>query len=369
MQRVSDVNAMGYVAPAAAPEYVPNTFARDPAYGYNEGPQINPSVPLQPQLQQHNFNPNYNNPPAPTNYYDSYSNNKPNAYTPAPGYPNAPPAYGQPSIYAPNVPPNIAPSNAVIGGAPFAMLNEPMVQDMALQYGQKLADHGKQLVESQFEKYVPVTRLKYYFAVDNNYVVKKLMLLFFPFTHRVSVQFAWGIQLLSSQFCINFVCSLQDWSLKYDQDNPVQPRYDINAPDLYIPTMAYITFVVLAGLVMGKYSRSYFPHRKICFITDFGRFSHFPGMQNRFSPEQLGIISSSALAYSLFELIIYSITLYVANISTTLKTLDLLSFAGYKFAMIDVCILVSILFKRLGYYSMFLYSSITLTFFLVSHPM
>lgn len=44
---------------------------------------------------------------------------------------------------------------------------------------------GKQLVESQFEKYVPVTRLKYYFAVDNNYVVRKLILLLFPFTHRV----------------------------------------------------------------------------------------------------------------------------------------------------------------------------------------
>lgn len=89
-------------------------------------------------------------------------------------------------------------------------------------------------------------------------------------------------------------------------------------------------------------------------------------MQNQFTPEQLGIISSSALAYSIFELIIYSITLYVANISTTLKTLDLLSFAGYKFAVIDVCILVSIVFKRLGYYSMFIYSSITLIFFLVS---
>ncbi len=69
----------------------------------------------------------------------------------------------------------------------FAMLQQPMVQDMAMQYGQKLADHGKQLVESQFEKYVPVTRLKYYFAVDNKYVVNKLRLLFFPFTHSVSI--------------------------------------------------------------------------------------------------------------------------------------------------------------------------------------
>lgn len=188
VQRVSDINAMGYASTSTAPGYVPNTFAPDPAYGYHDGSQTNASVPIQPQ-QQRNLNANYNNPTAPTNYYDSYSNNKPTAYAPATGYPNAQPTYGQPSIYDPNIVPNIAPSNAGIGTAPFAILNEPIVQDMAIQYGQKLADQGKQLVESQFEKYVPVTRLKYYFAVDNNYVVKKLMLLFFPFTHRVRVRF------------------------------------------------------------------------------------------------------------------------------------------------------------------------------------
>lgn len=119
----------------------------------------------------------------------------------------------------------------------------------------------------------------------------------------------------------------------------MQPRYDVNAPDLYIPTMAYITYVVLAGLVLG--------------------------MQDRFSPEQLGILASSALAYTLFELIIYSITLYVTNIPTTLKTLDLLAYSGYKFAIIVTCILVSILFQRVGYYVTLLYCSLTLSCFLV----
>lgn len=206
MQRVSDINAMGYVSTAPAPEYVPNTFVADPAYG----PQINATVPIQPQ-QQPNFNPNYNNPAAPANYYEPYSNNKPTAYAAPPVYPSPQSAYGQPSIY-----PNIASNNAGIGAAPFAMLNEPMVQGMALEYGQKLADHGKQLVESQFEKYVPVTRLKYYFAVDNNYVVKKLMLLFFPFTHRVRVSFSlnhayiWSFRdfnfhTLTHAFCIHLV--------------------------------------------------------------------------------------------------------------------------------------------------------------------
>jgi len=159
-----------------------------------------------------------------------------------------------------------------------------------------------------------VTRLKYYFAVDNKYVVNKLRLIFFPFTHK-------------------------DWTVRYDHDNPVQPRFDLNAPDLYIPTMAYITYVVLAGFILG--------------------------MQSRFSPEQLGIISSSALAYTLFELIIYSIVLYVTNITTSLKTLDLLALAGYKFPVIVACIATSIIFKRIGYYSTLFYSGITLFFFLL----
>lgn len=193
----------------------------------------------------------------------------------------------------------------------FAMFQQPIVQDMALQYGQRLADQGKE----QLEKYIPITRLKYYFAVDNKYVINKIRLLFFPFTHR-------------------------DWSLKYDQDNPVQPRYDINAPDLYIPLMAYITYVVLAGLVLG--------------------------MQDRFSPEQLGIQASSALAYAIMELIVYSLTLYIGNIQTMLKTLDLVAFAGYKFVIINACLVVSILFRSSGYYLCLLYASITLAFFLVS---
>lgn len=90
------------------------------------------------------------------------------------------------------------------------------------------------------------------------------------------------------------------------------------------------------------------------------------GMQNQFTPEQLGVISSSALAYSIFEMIVYSITLYVSNITASMKTLDLLAFCGYKFVTINLCILISIIFKRFGYYLALLYTSFSLCFFLVS---
>lgn len=29
--------------------------------------------------------------------------------------------------------------------------------------------------------------------------------------------------------------------MKYEQNEPVQPKFEVNAPDLYIPVMAYVT--------------------------------------------------------------------------------------------------------------------------------
>lgn len=154
--------------------------------------------------QQQYPNSNFNNQPQyPNTNFNNQPQFDPSGQQPPQGYPQ-----GQQNMMGNN----------------FGM--NPMMQDMAFQYGQKLADQGKELVNKEFEKYVSVTKLKYYFAVDNRYVMNKLRLLFFPFAHK-------------------------DWSLKYDQENAVQPRYDLNAPDLYIPTMGYITYVVLAGFILG----------------------------------------------------------------------------------------------------------------------
>lgn len=62
------------------------------------------------------------------------------------------------------------------------LMAEPLVANMAMQYGDALVGTGKQ----HLEKYVPITALKYYFAVDTDYVFMKLALLFFPFTHKVN---------------------------------------------------------------------------------------------------------------------------------------------------------------------------------------
>ncbi|KAF7419167.1 hypothetical protein HZH68_001820 [Vespula germanica] len=190
------------------------------------------------------------------------------------------------------------------------ILSQPVVTNMAVQYGNALVGSGKQ----QFEKYVPVRALKYYFAVDTNYVFGKLAILFFPFTHK-------------------------DWTVKYEQDVPMQPRYEKNAPDMYIPMMSFLTYVVLAGLVLGA--------------------------QERFSPEQLSILASSVLAWGIIELIVHTVSLYVMNIETSLATLDLLAYCGYKYVGINAALLSSLPFRKFGYYAALLYFSATLAFFLM----
>lgn len=39
----------------------------------------------------------------------------------------------------------------------------------------------------QLDRFIPITKLKYYFAVDTVYVGKKLGLLVFPYMHEVSL--------------------------------------------------------------------------------------------------------------------------------------------------------------------------------------
>ncbi|VVC88345.1 unnamed protein product [Leptidea sinapis] len=186
--------------------------------------------------------------------------------------------------------------------------------DMALQYGNQLAAQGKEVMQRELGKYVPVSRLRYYFAVDTRYVMKKLMLIILPFTHK-------------------------EWMVKYDQDSPVQPRYDVNAPDLYIPSMGYLTYVLLAGFMLG--------------------------LQHRFSPEQISIQASSALAYIIFEMVLYLATLYITNTTTSLKTLDLLAYSGYKYTTMICCLVAGLLLGPTGYYCSLLYCSLALSYFLV----
>lgn len=178
------------------------------------------------------------------------------------------------------------------------LLSDPM-SNLAMAYGSSLASHGKEMMDKNLDRFIPISKLKYYFAVDTVYVGKKLGLLVFPYMH-------------------------DNWEVNYQQDTPVAPRFDINAPDLYIPVMGFITYVLVAGLALGT--------------------------QNRFSPEILGIQASSALVWLIIEVLAVLLSLYLVTVNTDLTTIDLVAFSGYKYVGMIVGVVAGLLFGRTGYY-------------------
>nr|SVE73736.1 EOG090X0ATU [Daphnia atkinsoni] len=235
-----------------------------------------------------------------------------------------PPGMYNPAVQAP-MSPNYYPQQGIpfmpMGGGneqnnfsmPTQFLQNPVMANMAMQYGQSLVGQGKEALDRELNKYVSTSRIKYYFSVDTAYVGKKLALLVFPFTHR-------------------------DWSVKYNPDEPVQPRYEVNAPDLYIPVMAFFTYLLIGGVSLG--------------------------IQERFSPEVLGIQASTALIWALLEVFVIWVTLYVMNIQTKLSSFDILAFSSYKYVGMVIAVIASFIMPS-AFILTLAYVSAAITFFLV----
>lgn len=194
-----------------------------------------------------------------------------------------------------------------------ALLSDPM-SNLAMAYGSSLASQGKEMMDKNLDRFIPISKLKYYFAVDTVYVGKKLGLLVFPYMH-------------------------ENWEVSYQQDTPVAPRFDINAPDLYIPVMGFITYILVAGLALGT--------------------------QNRFSPEILGIQASSALVWLIIEVLSVLLSLYLVTVNTDLTTIDLVAFSGYKYVGMIVGVVAGLLFGRTGYYLTLLWCCISIFVFMI----
>lgn len=200
-------------------------------------------------------------------------------------------------------------------GAPFAnMVPGGINPDLLYAAGSSVLNHYGSDFQEKSKTWIS-EKLKYFFAVDTAYVAKKLILLFFPFTHT-------------------------EWSVRYAADGPIAPKDDVNAPDLYIPSMAFVTFILLAGFLLGT--------------------------GDEFSPEKLGIIASSALAWLLMEVFIIMTALYLLSISCALGFFHLLAYSSYKFVPMVAAMLFSYIFNSNAVYSLILlYTSVSLAFFLL----
>uniref|UniRef100_A0A7S1TS60 Protein YIF1 n=1 Tax=Phaeomonas parva TaxID=124430 RepID=A0A7S1TS60_9STRA len=157
--------------------------------------------------------------------------------------------------------------------------------------------------------------LKYYFSVNNSYVLRKLGILIMPWNKK-------------------------RWARETSDDGDVnkkfaRPLHDENAPDLYIPLMALVTFVLVTGFVKGT--------------------------GGEFSPDVLqNVLTSCAVTDVLLMLIMYG-GLFFTQLSV--PTLDLYAYTGYKYFALCVVTLVSLILGSLGYYVALLYMAAALGYF------
>lgn len=159
------------------------------------------------------------------------------------------------------------------------------------------------------------SNLHNYFDVTNSYVLNKIMLILLPFSQP------------------------QEWRQEVDENgHPGSPRYNLHAPDLYIPLMSYVTFVLLAGVSAG--------------------------WKGNFAPDYLGMAASSGIVVIMLEMMILYGGFYLLQ-SAMPTPLDLLAYSGYKFLPCVVNQAVSLLLGAEVYYPVYCFTTGMLGMFMV----
>jgi hypothetical protein len=194
-------------------------------------------------------------------------------------------------------------------------------------------------IENQFNRYVSIPALKHYFNVSNSYVINKLGLVLFPWRHK-----PWSRQ----QARLTTASTGPDGQISHQQYSSMflPPRDDINSPDMYIPVMALVTYILLSAMLAG--------------------------FRGNFHPELLGATTTTAIAVIVFEIICLKLAMYILSINNDSQLVDLVAYSGYKFVGIIVTLVASeILTPGKGTGSWvgwvaFIYTFLANAFFLVS---
>ncbi|MES1915122.1 MAG: hypothetical protein MHM6MM_007111 [Cercozoa sp. M6MM] len=213
---------------------------------------------------------------------------------------------------AQQMPPQAQPGNSMsLPAAPSMLFNDATMQ-AAAQIG---VGQLRNFAQSKIG-FLSLTPLKPYFAVDNGYVLRKLQLLLFPWRTSDAPPSYAPPGAAPSSAC---------------------PRDDVQAPDLYIPCMAFVTYALLMSYLIG---------------------ADRTARGEEFSPEQISasagtVVVLLAIEALLFKFLVYMFVSTPSQLSPTsamgqqnqappqqLSLLDLLCFLGYKFVAIDACLLV-----------------------------
>ncbi|KAJ2613948.1 Transport protein yif1 [Coemansia sp. RSA 1365] len=209
-------------------------------------------------------------------------------------------------------------------GDPYGMFAQGLQGNQAAQFGMQFAGSAMNAVQENVQqnvgRYVSMRQLKYYFDVSNIYVLSKLRMLIFPWLQR-------------------------NWHRHVERDQSGQvvghmsPREDNNSPDLYIPTMGLVTYVITIGLIIGR--------------------------MGVFHPEDLGFTASSALGIIVFEVLLVKMFCYLLSVGSELQFLDIVAYSGYKFVTTIIVVLLKPWAPWWLTWSAFFYLGFALAFFII----
>ncbi|KAG7443013.1 YIF1-domain-containing protein [Guyanagaster necrorhizus] len=198
-------------------------------------------------------------------------------------------------------------------------MNDATTQ-LGLQLGNSAVQAGQEYVQRNFGGFFPLASLKHQFNVSNSYVMRKLKLVIFPWDHR-----PWSRRIRRSEQGVT------EWQ---------PPREDVNSPDLYIPLMALVTYMLIAAF--------------------------HSGIQDRFHPKVLGELASGAFLVVLVDFGFVYLGCYFLNIQGSSQALDIIAYSGYKFVGVILTIVFGFLnMGRTLYTIVFLYFFFANAFFLV----
>lgn len=170
---------------------------------------------------------------------------------------------------------------------------------------------AEMLNAKQINRYVSIPALKHYFNVSTPYVLRKLLLVLFPWRHK-----PWSREQRPS-------ASSQDPTTGANAAYSyyfLPPRDDLNSPDMYIPVMAFVTYILLSTLLAG--------------------------LRGTFHPEVMGTTAGAAFAVVAVEILGLKFGTYILSISNDSQLLDLVAYSGYKFVGVIVTLVVAEMFNR-----------------------
>ncbi|KAJ7349464.1 protein transporter yif1 [Mycena albidolilacea] len=250
-----------------------------------------PSTPGSPQGYQR-----FTSSPQPGQPHQNYGH--PPAHVPAYTSPfqhqQQQPPPQQPHGHAqPGVPPMMQPQFG--GGAPWGM-NDATAQ-FGMQLGSSAVAAGQDYVQRTWGGVLPNMRVKPHFNVNNSYVIRKLRIVLFPWIHK-----QWGRKSHRTDAGVT----------EYQP-----PRDDVNSPDLYIPLMSMVTYILLCALHSGVHAR--------------------------FHPRVLGESASRAFMVVMVDFVFVQLCCYFLNVSGPSQSFDVVAYGGYKFVAVIPAILAGFL--------------------------